>query len=56
MQAVDSIYHDTVKLFIARQQDARVTPSELVDDWLPWVHIAIDLTAGKWSNKSLIDC
>ena len=22
-------------------QDARVTPSELVDGWLPWVHIAI---------------
>lgn len=24
-----------------QQHEARVTPSELVDEWLPWVHIAI---------------
>jgi hypothetical protein len=23
------------------QHEVRVTPSELVDEWLPWVHIAI---------------
>ena len=24
-----------------QQHEARITPSELVDEWLPWVHIAI---------------
>ena len=24
-----------------QKHDARVTPAELVDEWLPWVHIAI---------------
>ncbi len=25
-----------------QQYEARVTPSELVDEWQPWVHIAIE--------------
>ena len=47
MLAVNSVCHDNVEQFVAKhltipqKVHARVTPSELVDEWLPWVHIAI---------------